>query len=73
MITEDKANGRIKIDIDEEELVQSVALLMDMRDFCKEQTEDGVSDTVAALDCAIETMLAFASEHFEISKEGETE
>ena len=69
MITEDKANGRIKIDIDGEELIQSVALLMDMRDFFKEQTEDGVSDTVAALNCAVETMLAFASEHFGLGKE----
>ena len=35
-----------------------------MRDFCKEQTEDGVSDTVEALTVAIETMAAFACEHF---------
>ena len=56
----------IKIDIDEEELIKSIGLLMDMRDYCKEQTEDGVSDTVSALNCALETMLAFASEHFEL-------
>lgn len=69
MITLNETEDMIKININEEELVQSIALLMDMRDYCKEQTEDGVSDTVAALDCAIETMLAFASEHFDFSKE----
>ncbi len=58
-------NGdEVRIDIDAEEFFRSMALLKSMRDFCKEQTEDGVSDTVEALTVAIETMTAFSCEHF---------
>ena len=58
-------NGdEVRIDIDAEEFFKSMALLEDMKSFCKEQTEKGVSDTVEALTVAIEAMTAFACEHF---------
>lgn len=55
---------QVQINIDEETLIKSIALLEDMNDFCKGQSEEGVSETVEALTCAIETMQAFRCEHF---------
>ena len=63
MIYENDDN--VNIEIDEEELLESIALLENMRDFCKKQTEEGVSETVFALQIAIEAMKAFWIEHFQ--------
>ena len=63
MIYENDEN--VSIEIDEEELLKSIALLGNMRDFCKKQTGEGVSETVFALQTAIETMKAFWIEHFQ--------
>lgn len=59
-------DGSINIRIDEEVLIKSIALLKDLRDFCNKQKEDGVNDTVNALNCAIETMMAFYAKHFDL-------
>lgn len=55
---------QVQINIDEETLIKSIALVKDMNDFCKGRSEEGVSETVEALTCAIETMQAFWCEHF---------
>lgn len=47
-----------------EDIEKSIALLSDMRDFCKEQNEEGTKETTEALTVAIETMQAFWCEHF---------
>ena len=52
------------IDIQADDLYRAIALLKDMKDFCQEQTEDGVLETAKALTVAIETMTAFWAEHF---------
>lgn len=53
------------ISVDEDDLVKSIALLTDMRDYCKTLVKErGQADTVEALTVAIETMSAFYCEHF---------
>lgn len=67
MIKEDK--DTVTICIDSDDLVKSIALLENMRDFCDEQTEEDTTETSAALTVAIETMKAFGFEHFENGEE----
>lgn len=62
MMTE--TGSGVDIRIDEEELVKSIALLKNLRDFCKEENEEGAAETASALQVAIEAMIAFYSEHF---------
>lgn len=64
MVTE--KNERVEFIIDSEDLIKSIALLEDMRDFCKEQEEisEGKKETTDALTVAVETMQAFWLEHF---------
>ena len=59
----------VEIHIEEDRLLRSIALLQDMKEFAKEQTEEGVPETVDALTCAVETMMAFALEHFDFKEE----
>ncbi len=54
----------VQISVDEETLIRSIALIDSMNDFCKEQKEEGVKETVEALTCASEVMQAFWCEHF---------
>ncbi len=70
MIAKDK--DRVTITINAGDLIASMALLKELKEFCEKQTEDGVTDTVDALTTAIETMTAFYCEHFE-EMEGELE
>mgnify|MGYP006873239856 CR=1 FL=1 len=63
MITEGKKSTTI--DIDEDTLVKSIAMMMDLIDFCKGlYGETGKSELLSTLQCAYETMMAFACEHF---------
>ena len=64
MTREDGAE--VTICIEAEDLYKSIAVLEDMRDFCKEQTQesDGKPETIEALTVAIETMTAFWAEYF---------
>ena len=55
----EKTQDQVNIVIDENKLVKAMALLQDMKDFCLEQHEEGVSETDNALTVAIETMSAF--------------
>ena len=57
-------DAQVQINIDEETLIKCIALVKDMNDFCKGRNEEGVSETVKALTCAVETMQAFWCEHF---------
>ena len=57
--------GTVTITNTVEDIEESIALLTDMRDFCKEQREEGARETTKALTVAIETMQAFWCEHFE--------
>lgn len=53
------------ISIDEDDMIQAIALLTNMRDYCKTLVkEKGQAETVEALTVAIETMGAFYCEHF---------
>ena len=53
------------IDIYEEDLVESIALLSNMRDFCLKLTwTEGHEETARALTVAIEAMGALWYEHF---------
>lgn len=56
----------VTITIEEEDLLQSVALLESMRDFFNEQIKvtEGKEETTKALNVAIETMGAFWCEYF---------
>jgi hypothetical protein len=63
-VIERTAEG-VKIVINCGECLQSMALLKDLRDYCKEQTSEGTTDTEKALTVAIETMVAFCCEHFD--------
>ena len=64
MITE--KGEAVTVTIESEELVKSLALLEDMKDFCEKQTEihEGRQETVTALKCAIECMTVFWCENF---------
>lgn len=54
------------IEISDDDLVQAIALLKDLKEFCEGQQEvnEGKEETVKALNTAIETMSAFWIEHF---------
>ena len=53
------------ISIGEDDLVKAIALLENMRDYCKTLVrEQGQADTVEALTVAIEAMNALYCEHF---------
>ena len=56
--------GTVTITNTAEDIEESIALLTDMRDFCKERREEGTRETTKALTVAIETMQAFWCEHF---------
>lgn len=59
--TEDQVNIRI----DEQELIEAMALLTDLRDYTDQQHGlRGISETSKALTVALETMTAFFFEHF---------
>lgn len=60
-----KNDDEVKIQISEEKLIRSMALMKDLRDYCRERTEEGTTETIEALTVAIETMIAFYAEHFE--------
>lgn len=63
MVRIDKETTEITVELDD--LVQSIATLMDMREFFKEQEEmEGRDETCKALQTAIEVMLAFGCTHF---------
>ena len=57
---------KVEFDFDSEEIIQSIAMLSDMRDFCLKQNEEmeGRSETAGALQIAIEVMQAFWCEKF---------
>lgn len=52
-------NKKVEITIKSENLIASILLLREMRNFCREQKADGVSDTVEALNTAIDAMMGF--------------
>ena len=60
-----KKDDEVEIQISEEKLIRSMALMKDLRDYCRERTEEGTTETTEALSVAIETMIAFYAEHFE--------
>ena len=53
----------VEISVSFDEVCYHMALLKDLKEYCSEH-EEGVSDTVNALTCAIEVMTAFCFEHF---------
>ena len=57
---------KVEFDIDSEEVIRSIALLSEMRDFCLKQNEEmeGRSETAGALQTAVEVMQAFWCEKF---------
>ena len=57
---------KVDISIGNQELIESMALLKDLQDFCLKQTlqDDGKQETAKALKVAIEAMTAFYCEHF---------
>ncbi len=60
-----RTGNMVNIKIAEDDLIHSLGLLQELRDFCKEHAEeDGSSDTVKALTTALETMASFWFEHF---------
>lgn len=55
----------VNISIGEDDLVKAIALLEDMRDYCKTLVKErGQAETVEALTVAIEAMSALYCEHF---------
>ena len=57
MVTEKGDNVEIKLEM--QELEKSIALLQDFKQYCdEERTEEGVKETSAALQIAIEAMQA---------------
>ena len=57
MVTE--KNDTVEIKLETEELEKSIALLKDLKQYCdEERTEEGVKETSAALQVAIEAMQA---------------
>lgn len=57
MVTEKGDNVEIKLEM--QELEKSIALLQDFKQYCdEERTEEGVKETSAALQVAIEAMQA---------------
>ena len=55
MVTE--KNDTVEIKLETEELEKSIALLKDLKHYCdEERTEEGVKETSAALQVAIEAM-----------------
>ena len=57
MVTE--KNDTVEIKLETEEFEKSIALLKDLKQYCdEERTEEGVKETSAALQVAIEAMQA---------------
>ena len=54
----------VEISVSFDEVCYHMALLKDLKEYCSKQEEEGASDTVNALTCAIEVMTAFCFEHF---------
>jgi len=70
MVKIEKETTEITVELDD--IVQSIATLMDMRDFFKEQEEmDGRDETCKAPQTAIEVMTAFGCTHFSAELEDE--
>jgi hypothetical protein len=70
MVRIDKETTEITVELDD--LVQSIATLMDMREFFGKQEEmEGRDETCKALQTAIEVMTAFGCMHFEAELEDE--
>lgn len=59
-----EVGDNIEISVSNTDIEESIALLTSMKEFCKEQNEEGVEETTKALTVAIETMQAFWCEHF---------
>lgn len=61
-----KTETGVQFNITNTDLIESISLLMELRDFCKEQEQeqDGKQETIKALTTAIETMQAFWCEEF---------
>lgn len=54
----------VRFEIAEEDILQSIALLKDLREYCLTVDGDGKDDTIKALLTATETMSAFWCEKF---------
>lgn len=68
-----QVGNNVEITINSEELIRSIALLEEMKEFCEEhQNEKGAAHTIEALTVAIEVMKAFYCEKFPEDEDGQT-
>lgn len=60
-----QVGNNVEITINSEELIRSIALLEEMKEFCeKHQDEEGAAPTIEALTGVIEVIKAFYCEKF---------
>lgn len=60
-----RVGDKVEITINSEELIKSIALLQDLKEFCeKHQNEESAAPTIEAMTVAIEVMMAFYCEKF---------
>ena len=57
-------DGSVHIDLTGEEILDSMAHVKAMRDFCKELPEGGAAETVKALQTAFEVMMAYYGQNY---------
>ena len=66
-----QVGDKVEFTIDSEELIRSIALLEEMKEFCGDhKNEEGAAHTIEALTVAIEVMKAFYCEKFPEEDDG---